>query len=257
MTSAEAVVEEIRQAGGSAIVDETDVSTPTSGESIVDTALRKWARVDAVVNNAGIIRGRGGIEENSDDDFLANFQVHTMGSVRLARAAWPHMKKAGHGRIVNTSSDSLFGYPGSTTYVTFKAANFGLTRSLAIEGEPYGIKVNTVAPLGVTRMSASGDEDHAHYLDPARAAPLVVSLLHRQSSVTGIMFQSAGNRAAEIFLGVTAGYTAQPEDPLDEIASHLVDVMDRTQWYSPRNFQDSLDFTLTQLKRAEQERRGM
>ncbi|MDR2374729.1 MAG: SDR family NAD(P)-dependent oxidoreductase [Bifidobacteriaceae bacterium] len=197
---AEAVVAEIRRAGGTAIADATDVAAADAGERIVDAALRAWGRIDGIVNNAGVTRGGMGIEQNSDDDFLVAFQVHTMGSARLARAAWRHMKQARHGRIVNTSSDAVWGMPGGA-YIAAKAANLGLTRALAAEGRRYGVLVNAVSPCAVTRMSppsATGDQERVdRYLTAAGVAPLVVSLLRRECAVTGRAFQAGGNRAAE------------------------------------------------------------
>lgn len=190
------------------------------------------------------------IEENSDDDFLRLFEIHTLASARLARAAWPHMKDARYGRVINTTSDSIWGLPAA--YVTVKAANFGPTRALAVEGAPHGNHVNGVAPTGVTQMSpppAAGQDDRDQLFPASAVAPTVIALLMRASNANGLCLQVGGNRAAEIFLAVTDGYAASGSDPSTEIADDIEHVVDRAIWSSPKNFEDAFALTIERARR--------
>lgn len=241
---AEGVVAEIEAAGGTALADGTDVRLADAGDRLVARALDAWGRIDGVINNAGATSGGGSIVEAADADFDLTLGIHLGGTVRLARAVWPHFVARGYGRIVNTSSDSIFGTP-SATYVTAKGAIFGLTRALATEGEGHGITVNAVMPSAWTRMTARlppGDlrDTVEREYRPERIAPLVALLVHPDCRWNGESFQVGANRTARIFLGVTRGYHVRSNEPIDELAEHAAEIVDTDDYAIPANMLDSV-----------------
>lgn len=251
-SAADKVVQEIESAGGEALADSTDVSQECAGEEIVSKALDKWGRIDALINNAGATRGGISITDATDSDFEMTLGIHLGGTYRLTRAVWPHMVKQGFGRIVNTSSDSLWGAQ-APTYVTAKSAIFGFTRSIATEGKPHNIFVNTVMPSAWTRMTA--DIPPSEFRDtveknfkPENVAPMVALMAHESFSHTGEAFQVGANRAARIFLGVTPGYQTISDHPVDELADNLEQIMDKNGWVTPKDMIDSVDVALSFLQ---------
>lgn len=200
---AEEVVAAITAAGGEAVADTSDVAS--AGAGVVDAAVRAFGRLDAVINNAGI-SGGGAFPEVEFDRLL---DVHLGGTVAVCKAAWPMLAEGGGGRIVNTSSGSIFGMAGTAAYVTAKAAIFGLTRALGSEGRRAGIKVNAVMPTAMTPMTRVSD-DLAPLLDvypPEAAAPFVVALASSAVPVSGETFTVGGGSAARVVLGRVPGIT--------------------------------------------------
>jgi NAD(P)-dependent dehydrogenase (short-subunit alcohol dehydrogenase family) len=216
---AEAVVKEIQSRGGTATVDTSDVSTFEGGAEMVARAVAEFGRLDIVVNNAGILRDKAFANMASEmiDVVLA---VHLRGAFSVLKAAWPVMRRQEYGRVVNTSSDSgIFGNFGQANYGAAKTGLIGLTRVLAIEGKNSGIKVNAIAPVGLTRMN----ED---LMTPERAAnarveqvsAVVTYLVSEECPVSGEIVSVRRGRVARIFLGITRGYVNPdlvPEDVRD------------------------------------------
>jgi NAD(P)-dependent dehydrogenase (short-subunit alcohol dehydrogenase family) len=149
---ADAVVAEIRAAGGVAVADSHDVAL--AGAEVVAHALDSFGRVDVVVNNAGIAGG-GTIETIEPAEFDRMLAIHLGGTIAICRAAWTPFREQGYGRIVNTSSASVFGLPGTGAYITAKAGIVGLTRALSHDGRDIDIKVNAVMPTAYSRLTAA------------------------------------------------------------------------------------------------------
>lgn len=201
---AQAVVDEIRSAGGEAVADRHSVAEADDAQALVDTALTQYGRLDAVVNNAGIVR-RGEVHALNAADFRAVLDVHLLGSILVTRAAWPHLRER-HGRVVFTSSSiGLLGSPSTGPYATAKLALVGLTRSLATAGHGEGIQVNAVAPMAVTRLNRRVMEQifgsHVDQVTTERVAPVVAYLTHRDCAVTGEVLSAAGGRLARFAFG--------------------------------------------------------
>lgn len=249
---AQQVVDEIVAVGGEAVASAVDVRHPDSGLSIVTQALDTFGHLDAVINNAGATRGGVGIAENSVEDLLFSFDIHVAGSARLVQAAWPHLMASPAGRVVNTSSDSIWGTPTSN-YVTCKAGVVGLTRALAAEAAGTSVAVNTVMPSAWTRMTGGippggfRDAVETHF-PPEAAAPFVAYLVHPDCPWNGEAFQVGGHRAAREFLAVTSGFKADPADPLASFAAHPERVADATVWTSPQNMVESVDLVVADLE---------
>jgi NAD(P)-dependent dehydrogenase (short-subunit alcohol dehydrogenase family) len=211
LSPAQEVVEEIRAAGGEAVVNGDDVADWAGGERLVRTAIETFGRLDAVINNAGVVRDRMFVSSEQEEWDIV-LRVHVMGHVATARHAcawWREEAKAGRpvdARIVNTSSGAgLLGSIGQSAYAAAKGAIASLTLVQAAELGRYGITSNAIAPSARTRMTegpfaemmappTDGSFDAMH---PDNVAPLVAWLASPDSQdVTGRMFEVEGGKIA-------------------------------------------------------------
>ncbi|MFD5200998.1 SDR family NAD(P)-dependent oxidoreductase [Streptomyces sp. NPDC058375] len=206
------VVAEIRSAGGRAVASRADISTESGAAEVVEAAVAEFGRLDAVINNAGIVR-TGHFDEVPIEEYQRHLDVHFFGSLHLCRAAWPHLIASGTGRVVNTVSAAMLGNPLMTHYGSSKGAVFSLTRNLAIEGAEHGVLVNALAPGAGTRMvensADSLEPDVLAYLRtqllPEHVAPVAAFLVHPSCQVTGEVFNAAGGAVSRTALVNTAG----------------------------------------------------
>jgi NAD(P)-dependent dehydrogenase (short-subunit alcohol dehydrogenase family) len=229
---AEEVVAEVAAGGGSAIASAHDVSDEDGAAAIVATAVEGFGRLDAVVNNAGILRS-GLLLRTSAPDFRKVVDVHLTGTFLVTRAAvshWRERVKSGHdsvdGRIVNTSSSAgLYGFVGETAYGAAKAAVAAFTLIAAAEIERYGVSVNAIAPQALTRLTAWAAGDPSTQLPgPEAVSPLVVWLCSDAArGVTGRVFEVGGGRVA-VANGWTPGRWADAPavDDLDAVVPQLL-----------------------------------
>lgn len=145
---ADAVVDEIKQAGGEAITVVADVADLEQVRQMVQTTVQQFGTVDILVNNAGILRTTSPLEEIDDAEWDLMMAINVKGAFNCTKAVLPIMKARRSGKIVNVSSSagrstSTF---GGAHYTTAKAAVLGLTRHTAREAAPFNINVNAVAP---------------------------------------------------------------------------------------------------------------
>ena len=240
-SAAQQVVEEIISAGGRAVANHDSVATPEGGQAIVDAALAAFGRVDILVNNAGILRDKA-FHKMDAAMVDAVIDVHLKGSMYVSLAAFRVMREAGYGRIVNTTSASgLFGNFGQANYGAAKAGLFGLTRVLAIEGASKNIKVNAVAPIASTRMTANLLGDLDAKVSPAAVSPLVAYLASDTCAVSGHVYSVAGGRVARIFVAETRGVVL-PSITAETIAANmaLIDFAD-DGLYQPESLADETE----------------
>ncbi|MFJ3901923.1 SDR family oxidoreductase [Streptomyces sp. NPDC090025] len=196
---ADAVVAEIRAAGGEAVAHGGDIATEEGAGSLVRTALDTFGRLDTLVNNAGFLRDRM-LVNLAEDDFDAVMRVHVKGHflpLRHAAAHWRAEAKAGRpvtARVVNTTSGAgLLGSVGQGNYAAAKAAIVGLTLVAAAEMGRYGVQANAIAPAARTRMTEQTFASLAAL--PEDVSPLVVWLGSAASAgVTGRVFEAEGGR---------------------------------------------------------------
>ncbi len=146
--AARAVADEITAAGGKAVVAEGDVSEPATCERIVAEAVKGLGGLDILINNAGslIKRVTNAAFENEFYDRVYDLNVRSV--LNITKAAYPHLKAAGGGSIINTGSIAgrMGGYAGSTVYASAKAAVHSISRNAAREFAADNIRVNIVAP---------------------------------------------------------------------------------------------------------------
>jgi len=247
-TAADETVEEIRSDGGIAVADRNSV-LGDGAAVIVEHALDEFGRVDVLVNNAGITGG-GALDEMPAEDFDRLVDTHFGGAVRVSRAAWPHLKQSGAGRIVSMSSASVFGTPFTSPYVSSKAGIFGLTRALAAEGRYSGICANAIMPAAFTRMTAQLPDDGFRtfletYFPPAKVAPFVVFLAHESTSITGETFSVGADRAARVFLGECPGVLG--DGTPESFVERVDDLMSIEGWEIPSDMMDEVRYSSDHL----------
>jgi 3-hydroxyacyl-CoA dehydrogenase/3a,7a,12a-trihydroxy-5b-cholest-24-enoyl-CoA hydratase len=188
--AADKVVEEIKAAGGEAVANYDSVE---DGVKIVQTALDTWKRVDVVINNAGILRDTS-FQKMSQEDWDLIYKVHVLGSYRVTKAAWDHMREAGYGRIIMTASAAgIYGNFGQANYSMAKLGLHGFAQTLAIEGKKKGVLVNTIAPIAGSRMTETVlPPDLIAALKPEYVSPLVAYLAHESCEENGSLFEVGG-----------------------------------------------------------------
>jgi NAD(P)-dependent dehydrogenase (short-subunit alcohol dehydrogenase family)/acyl dehydratase/putative sterol carrier protein len=190
---ADEVVAEIRAAGGEAVANYDSVTTPEGGERIVQTAIDAFGRVDILINNAGILRDKT-FANMTPEMWEAVLAVHLDGAYNVTRPAFLRMREQGYGRIVfTTSAAGLFGNFGQTNYSAAKMGLVGLMNTLKLEGERYGIKVNTVAPLATTRLTEDVfPPEVQEQLKPEFVVPLVLYLCSDKCTDSGLILNAGG-----------------------------------------------------------------
>jgi NAD(P)-dependent dehydrogenase (short-subunit alcohol dehydrogenase family) len=147
------VVAEIEGAGGRALASFDDIATPEGAQRLVDAAVGAFGRLDVLVNNAGILRDKT-LHKMTTEDFEAVMRVHLLGSAWCSRAALPVMQAQQYGRIVmTTSAAGLYGNFGQCNYSAAKLAVVGLMNALRQEAGRFGVQVNAIAPVALTRMT--------------------------------------------------------------------------------------------------------
>jgi len=149
------VVAEIEAAGGRAFANLANVADPLGAASIVDDAIKAFGRIDGIINNAGVSRD-GMFHKMSAADWQAVIDVHLGGSFHLSRAAAPYFREQGGGAFVHmTSTSGLIGNVGQANYSAAKMAIVGLSNSIALDMQRFGVRSNCVAPFAWSRMTAS------------------------------------------------------------------------------------------------------
>jgi len=227
-SAAQAVVNEIRAAGGEAIANGASVTDFAAVQAMVQQAVDTWGRVDILVNNAGILRDKS-FGKMELDDFRLVMEVHVMGAVHCTKAVWPVMTAQNYGRIVmTTSSSGLYGNFGQANYGAAKMALVGLMQTLSLEGAKHDIRVNALAPTAATRMTEGlMPEEVLRALQPEAVVPGMLVLASEQAPNRTILCAGAGSyEAAHITLtqGVHLGLT--PDTP-ERLAARLAEVTDR------------------------------
>jgi NAD(P)-dependent dehydrogenase (short-subunit alcohol dehydrogenase family) len=241
-SAADRVVAEIAEAGGEAVANYDSVSTPESGEAIVQTALDAFGTVDIVINNAGILRDRS-FANMELSEIEAVLDVHLRGAFYVSQPAFKVMKEKGYGRFVFTSSNAgLFGNFGQANYGAAKAGLAGLSNVLAIEGAKYNIKSNAIAPIAKTRMTEELLGPFADMVLPEQVTPMVVYLCSEANEHTHEIFTAGGGRYGRIAIVTNNGWIAgQGEVPsVEEVADHLEEIRDLSEPIVPESIQDEI-----------------
>ncbi len=220
--TAQAVVDEIIRLGGVAYANTASVADEDGAASLVEDATTQFGTVDVVVNNAGILRDKT-FTNVTMNNFRAVLDVHLLGSVYVTKAAWPIMNEKGWGRVVFTSSGSgIFGNVGQSNYASAKMSVIGLMNVLKLEGQRKGIRVNTLAPGAVTRMTEDLQPEREGR--PEQVSPAVLYLCSEEAP-NGLILQAANGRYSLIKICVTEGVDLGENVDYESFASRLDELM--------------------------------
>ena len=193
LSAADAVVAEIRAAGGEAIANHASVTDFEAVTAMAQQAKDKWGRIDILVNNAGILRDKT-FAKMDLADFRLVLDVHLMGSVNCTKAVWDTMRAQKYGRVVmTTSSTGLYGNFGQSNYGAAKMALVGLMQTLSLEGAKDNIRVNCLAPTAATRMTEGlMSAEVLAALAPEAVTPAVLVLVSEDAPTRTILCAGAG-----------------------------------------------------------------
>jgi NAD(P)-dependent dehydrogenase (short-subunit alcohol dehydrogenase family) len=202
-----AVVKEIEKAGGTALPDFGSVADFAAAEAMVAAAVDAFGRIDGVVNNAGILRDAI-FHKMTEDDWDSVITVHLKGSFSVSRAAAGRFREQGSGAVVHmTSTSGLVGNLGQANYAAAKLGIVGLSKTIAIDMQRFGVRSNCISPFAWSRLIGTipiKDEmqrarvEKIKEMTPAKIAPLATYLLSDAAAgVTGQIFACRHN---EIFL---------------------------------------------------------
>lgn len=218
-SSADAVVAEIKAAGGEAVADYHDVRDAGAAKALADAAMSTWGRLDALILNAGIIgpavKFGGQTEENFRDVLETNF----FANLGIVQAALPHVIASGAGRIVLVASSAgLYGVRGRAPYAASKGALIGLGLTLSHELRRDGVGVNVLAPYASTQMTAetmAAQQEIGARMTPEAVAPLATWLTSAECAANGEIWVSGGGylRRARMMEGDGAHFGALSEVP--------------------------------------------
>ena len=238
---ADAVVDEIKAAGGKAVANYGSVTDADAGEAMVKAAVDNFGRLDILINNAGILRDKS-FKKMDDAMWDAVIDVHLRGTYLVTKAAWAQFLEQNEGgRIINTSSTSgLIGNFGQANYGAAKLGQVGLMHTLKIEGAKYNIHTNTIAPVAATRMTENlMPEEALAKLGPQLVTPAVVYLC-TEDAPNGVILQAQGGRFSTAIIvendGVDVGVDATVEDIAENIVGFLIFPL--FCQYGPNTFQN-------------------
>lgn len=213
---ANAMATEITAAGGRAAACHENLEGAGAGRRVVEFALDRFGRIDALIHNAGLVVFAG-LEETDDALWKRMLAINVDAGFDLARTAIPHMRRQAYGRIVLTTSGRAMRredcVPGLVAYSTAKMAQVGLMVGLAADVGDADIRINAISPVAATRVLRR----HAPELVPELVAPGVVFLASKACTVSGVVLSATGGRFSlarwydgpELNLG---GELASPED---------------------------------------------
>jgi len=246
--AADAVVAEIKAAGGEAVANYDSVE---DGDKIVQTALDTWKRIDIVVNNAGILRDTS-FKKLTAEDWELIYRVHVNGAFKVTKAAWDHMLDAGYGRIIMTASAAgIYGNFGQANYAMAKLGLVGFANTLAIEGLKKNVRVNTIAPIAGSRLTETVlPKNITDALKPEYVSGLVAYLCHESTEDTGGLYEVGGGLFAKLRWERTEGKLFKLGRPItpEQIKNNWNTISDFSKSTHPTNINESMGPILGNLE---------
>ena len=191
--AADAVVAEIKAAGGEAISNGSSVTDDAGVALMIKQAMDTWGRIDILIANAGILRDKSFSKmEMADFELVVN--VHLMGTVKPVKAVWEIMKEQNYGRIVvTTSSSGMYGNFGQSNYGAAKLGIIGFMNTIKLEGQKNNIHINAISPVAATRMTENlMPAEVLERLKPEYVTPGVVYLASEEAPNGAILTAGAG-----------------------------------------------------------------
>jgi NAD(P)-dependent dehydrogenase (short-subunit alcohol dehydrogenase family) len=223
------------------------VTDPAAARSMVEAAIAEFGRLDIVVNNAGILRDKA-IHNSTLENWQAVIDVHLTGAYNVTLPAFQHMREAGYGRIVMTSSPAgLYGNFGQTNYSSAKMGLVGFARAIKQEGGRKGIHANVIAPTADTRMTEGLLGSIADDSQPEHITAVVGYLCHESCDLNGEILACAAGRVARAFVGVTPGIFDRNLS-IDTVADNIDEIMNEEGYTVPGGVGDEMKLILEGLK---------
>ncbi len=238
INGAQEIADEIISGGGEAVVDTHSVATPEGGQAVIDLAVDTWGRLDAVVTNATIYLMKP-FHEMTLEDFDAVLDVKLRAAFFVFHPAYLYMKDHGGGRLVGVTSGA--GLQGMRTQVNYAAANSGLIgffRTMALEGEEFGIKANLLSPGALINgqtapfmyeiPGVNGDDIRDNFL-PEKVSPMVAVLAHRDCPGNGEILGAWGGRFARNTITTAKGWVApaKGQPTAEDVLDHWDEIVDQ------------------------------
>ncbi|MDE2563988.1 MAG: SDR family NAD(P)-dependent oxidoreductase [Sphingomonadales bacterium] len=245
------VVEEIKAAGGEAMSNGGSVTEYEQMVEMVARAREAWGGVHILINNAGILRDKS-FAKMEMPDWKVVVDVHLNGTANCTKAVWDLMREQTYGRILNTaSSTGLYGNFGQANYGAAKLGIAGLTKTLALEGAKYNVRVNTLAPVAGTRMTEDLGMPEAFFkaLAPENVAPMALFLVSEDAPTNMICGAGAGAFHAA-YVTLTPGVALPADERTPEgIAAHWDQIIDRTGEIVPQSGAEQSQVVMAALAR--------
>ncbi|WP_432470238.1 SDR family oxidoreductase [Amphritea sp. HPY] len=242
-------VAEITAAGGLAVANYDSVEV---GERIIEQAMDQFGQIDVVVNNAGIIRDKSFHKMELEDWQLVQ-RVHLEGAYRVTRAAWPHLRDQGAGKVLFTASASgLYGNFGQANYSAAKAGLFGLTRTLAVEGAAKNIQCNIIAPMLDSRMlEGLMPDEYRKQMKPELVSPLAAFLCHDECLENGSLYEVGAGWYAKVRWQRSDGFGMPPAEEVSvaDIAENWTAINNFEQAHFPKDTLEAGSIMLQNLNR--------
>ncbi|MFL9867024.1 SDR family oxidoreductase [Paraburkholderia fungorum] len=235
-SAAQAVVDEIRKAGGTAIANGANVADAAQVQAMVDQTMAEFGRIDILVNNAGILRDKS-FTKSTPEDFKLVLDVHLMGSINCSKAVWDVMRAQEYGRILmTTSAAGLYGNFGQANYGAAKMALVGLMNVLSVEGRKNNIKVNTIAPVAATRMTEDVLPPEAlARIQPERVTPGVLYLCSEQAPTKVILAAGGGTFSSATVMETAPVHLPDAELTPEGVAARFGQIAD---WSTARAYKE-------------------
>ena len=223
--AAQAVVEEIEAAGGTAMANGASVTDAAAVGHMAADVMARWGRIDVLVNNAGILRDKS-FARMEQADMEAVLDVHLLGSMLCSKAVWEVMRAQGRGRIVmTTSSSGVFGNFGQANYAAAKMGLVGLMSTLAQEGAKYDIRVNAILPVAATRMTEDlMTAELLALLQPEAVTPAVLYLASQDAPNSTVISAGAGCYSRIVIAETQGICLPEGERTPDAIAARWADI---------------------------------
>ncbi len=221
-SSADAVVAEIKSAGGDAVADYHDVRDDRAAEGLVGAALKTWGRLDALNLNAGVNGAAARFSGQTVENFRDVLETNFFANLAILQVALPHLTTSGAGRVILVASSAgIHGVRGRAPYAASKGALIGLALTLSHELRRDGVGVNVIAPYATTQMTAgamAAQDEVGRRLTPESIAPLATWLASAACKANGEIWIAGGGyvRRARMMEGAGAHF-----DELGEVAGAL------------------------------------